>query len=185
MENHLTGLPFITNVSKEAGGINKDGKDAFNAYCEASGLTSFQHYEVEIQKLIKDWDAVESAALSLLNIMEALTTGLWKKIDQKKKEAKKAAKKKEFLGICKIDSANQKLDDAMEVDGEDHDTVKGMIGKRFDKKISKAKAKDKKEKRKKLFGQRKKPSAGARKNWSEWCKKCDRRWERRALSIKK
>ena len=61
-----------------------------------------------MQKMITDWDAVESAALSLLNIMEALTTGLWKKIDQKKKEAKKAAKKKEFLGICRIDSANQK-----------------------------------------------------------------------------
>ena len=51
VENHLTGLPFITNVSKEAGGIDKDGRDAFNAYCEASGLKSFENwYEVEMQK---------------------------------------------------------------------------------------------------------------------------------------
>ena len=84
--------------------------------------------------------------------MEALTTGLWKKIDQKKKEAKKAAKKKEFLGIFKIDSANQKLDDAMEVDGEEHDTLTSLIAKQMDKKILKAKAKDKKEKRKNSSG---------------------------------
>ena len=40
----------------------------------------------------------------------------------------------------------------MEVDGKDHDTVRGMIGKELDKKISKAKAKDKKDKRKNSSG---------------------------------
>ena len=72
----------------------------------------------------------------------------------------------------------------MEVDGEEHDILNSLIAKQMDNKISKAKAKDKKGKDKKLFGQRKNPSAGARKNWSEWSKRCDRRWERRALSFK-
>ena len=93
---------------------------------------------------------IEKTALSLLNATESLTTGLWKKIDQKKKDAKKAAKKKEFLGIAKIDSANQKLDDAMEVDGEEHDVLTSLIAKQLDKKISKAKSKDKKKREKTL-----------------------------------
>ena len=37
-------------------------------------------YEVEKPK-IKDWDAVASAAFSLFEIMEALTSDLWNKID--------------------------------------------------------------------------------------------------------
>ena len=153
VDDHLTGLPFITNVLKEAGGIKKDGKDAFDVYCKASGLISFENFkEANENKFSQDWDVIEKTALSLLNAMEALTTGLWKKIDQKKKDAKKAAKKKEFLGICKIDSANQKLDDAMEVDGEEHDVLQSLIAKQLDKKITKAKAKDKKDKRKNSSG---------------------------------
>ena len=121
---------------KRRGGINQDGEDAFSAYCKASGLKSYENwYEVETPRINgKYWDAVASAAFSLFEIMEALTSDLWNKIDQKKEEVKKAAKRKDFFGICKIDSANQKLDDAVEVDGEDHDTVKGMIGREFDKK---------------------------------------------------
>ena len=54
---------------------------------------------------------------------------------------------KKFLGTSKIDSANKKLDDVMEVEGISNETMKSMIGKEVDKKLNKEKAKEKKEKR--------------------------------------
>ena len=54
---------------------------------------------------------------------------------------------REFLGISKIDSANKKLDDAMEVEGNSNETLKSMMRKEMDKKLNKEKAKEKKEKR--------------------------------------
>ena len=59
---------------------------------------------------------------------------------------------KEFLGISKIDSANKKLDDAMEVEDDSNETLKIMMGKEMDKKLNKSKAKEKKEKRKNSLG---------------------------------
>ena len=56
----------------------------------------------------------------------------------------------EFLGISKIDSANKKLDDAMEVEDNSKETLKSMMGKEMDKKLNKAKAKEKKKKEKTL-----------------------------------
>ena len=67
------------------------------------------------------------------------------------------------MGLSKIDSANEKIDEAMEVDGKDNETIKSMMGKEIDKKLNRAKAKEKREKRKKLFGRRQKPSTGAKK----------------------
>ena len=82
--------------------------------------------------------------------MQTLTSDLWHKLCKKKEDAVKAGRVKEFLGISKIDSANKKLDDAMEVEGDDNETMKSMMGKELDKKLNKAKAKEKKEKRKTL-----------------------------------
>ena len=117
-----------------------------------------------------DWKAVEAAALSLFTMLESLTSDLWHKINKKKEDAVQAGKVKEFLGISKINPANKKLDDAMEVEGDDNETMKSMMGKEIDRKLNRAKAKEKREKRKKLFGRRQNPSAGAKKNWSEWLK---------------
>ena len=59
----------------------------------------------------------------------------------------------------------------MEVEGDDNETMKIMMGKEIVKKLNKAKAKEKREKKKKLFGHRQKPTAGADTNWSEWRKR--------------
>ena len=148
--NHFNGLPFIENVPDEAGGFDKDGHDAFGLYCETSHLKSNEHWaNIEKPKIeTTDWKAVHVAALSLFNIMQTLTSDLWHKLCKKKEDAVKAGRVKEFLGISKIDSANKKLDDAMEVEGDDNETMKSMMGKELDKKLNKAKAKEKKEKRK-------------------------------------
>ena len=66
-------------------------------------------------------------------MMQSLTSDLWYRISKKKEDAVLAGKVKEFLGISKIDSANRKLDDAMEVDGDDNKTMKSMVGKEIDK----------------------------------------------------
>ena len=50
--------------------------------------------------------------------------------------------------------------------------------------MNKKKAKEKKKKRKILFGRRQNPSAGALKNWSEWLKRHKRRWKRKAAFVK-
>ena len=55
---------------------------------------------------------------------------------------------KEFLGISKVDSTNKELDNAMEVEGGDNETMKSMTEKEIDKKLNKAKAKEKREKEK-------------------------------------
>ena len=74
------------------------------------------------------------------------------KLQSKKKKPKKAAKKKEFMGIFCVDSANQKLDDAMEVKGDEQTTLRSLINKEVDKKVAKSKSKEKKEKRKNSSG---------------------------------
>ena len=83
-----------------------------------------------------------------------------------------AGKVKEFLGISKIDSTNKKMDDAMEVQGDDNETTKSIMGRKLDKQLNKAKAKtkEKREKRKTLRPTAK-TTAGADKNWSEWRKR--------------
>ena len=73
----------------------------------------------------------------------------------------------------------------MEVEGDNNEKMNIMMGKEIDKKLNKAKAKEKREKRKKLFGRRQKPTAGADKNWSEWQKRHKQRWKRKAVLIKK
>ena len=83
-------------------------------------------------------------------MMESLTSDLWHTISKKKEDAVLAGKVKEFLGISKIDSANKKLDDAMEVEGDDNETMKSMMGKEIDKKLNKAKAKEKERREKTL-----------------------------------
>ena len=90
---------------------------------------------------------------------------------------------KKFLGTSKIDSANKKLDDVMEVEGISNETMKSMIGKEVDKKLNKEKAKEKKEKEK-IFGQQQNPFSGLPKNWSEWLKRHQRRWKRKTVFIK-
>ena len=52
--NHLTGLPFTIDVLKEAGGIRKDCEDAFEAYCQISGLKRYDNWhEVENPRLMQ------------------------------------------------------------------------------------------------------------------------------------
>ena len=101
---------------------------------------------------LRDQATIKKCALLLFENMEALTTKLWSNINKKKENAKKGAKIKEFLGIHKIDSINKKLDNAMEVKGEDATTVNNIIDKRIDKKISKAKANEKKREAKNSLG---------------------------------
>ena len=55
-----------------------------------------------------------------------------------------------------------------------------MMGKEMDKNWIKEK-----QKRKKLFGWRQNPSAGAHKNWSEWLKRHQQWWKRKTAIIKK
>ena len=76
--NHLTGLSFIKNLPKEAGGADQDGDDAFGLYCETSGLKSHENWtNVEKPKINKNgWRAVEIAALSLFNTMQNPTSDL-------------------------------------------------------------------------------------------------------------
>ena len=62
--------------------------------------------------------------------MQNLTSDLWHKLSKKKEDAVLAGKVKEFLGISKIDSTNKKLDDAMEVEGNNNETMENMMGKR-------------------------------------------------------
>ena len=135
MGNHFTGLPFIKNVSKEARGFDKDGDNAFSLYCESSGLTSCENWTNAERPKIKedDWDAVAPTAVSLFEIMQNLTSDLWHKLCKKEEDAILAGKMKEFLGISKIDSANKKLDDVMEVEGGSNETLNSMMGKEVDK----------------------------------------------------
>merc|ERR1711966_551738 len=147
--NHLNGLPFIENVPDEAGGFEQDGDGAFGLYCETSHLKSNEHWaNAEKPKIEEnDWKAVKIVALSLFNIMQTPTSDLWHNFFKKKEDAVKEGTVKEFLGISKINSANKKLDDAMEVEGDDNETMKIMMGKELEKKLNKAKAKKKKKKK--------------------------------------
>ena len=85
--NYLTGLPFIENVSKEAGGFDQDGDDAFGLHYESSGLKSYENWtNVKKPKINEnDWRAIETAALSLFDIMQNLTSDLWYKLSKKKR----------------------------------------------------------------------------------------------------
>ena len=78
---------------------------------------------------------------------------------------------------------------AMEVEGDDNETMKIIMGKELGKKSNKAKAKEKREKRKekkekKTLFRRQKPTAGADKNWTEWRKRHRQRWKRKTALIK-
>ena len=66
-------------------------------------------------------------------MMQSLISDLWHKISKKKEDAVLDGRVKEFLGISKIDSANKKLDDAMEVKGDNNETMKSIMGKEIDK----------------------------------------------------
>ena len=129
--NHITGLPFIENVSKEAGGFDQDGDNAFGLYCKSSGLKSYEKWtNVENPKINEDDRiSIETVALSLFDIMQNLTSDLWHKLSKKKEDAIKAGRVKEFLGISKVDSTDKKLDDAMEVEDDSNETMKSMMGK--------------------------------------------------------
>ena len=69
--NHLTGHPFIENVSKEAGGSDKDGDGTFDFYCESSGFKSDDDWTSVKKPKIKedDWYLVAATAPSLFDIM--------------------------------------------------------------------------------------------------------------------
>ena len=94
--------PLPQTNPKTGGGIAQDGIDAFDAYCLASQLIGQENWQNNIQPKIGDSDdeAVATAALSLFDIMEALTTGLWNKLAEKKEVAKLAGHKKEFFRHC-------------------------------------------------------------------------------------
>ena len=144
---HLTTLPFAVNTDEQARGTTQDGIDAFSAYCQASYMTDYQHYEKLVEPLIKQGDqaTINKCALLYFEQMEALIKKLWSNIDKKKEKAKKGAKIKEFWVSTKcIDSSNKKLGSAMEVDDEDATTVNNIIDKRVDKRHPKQKPKGKK-----------------------------------------
>jgi len=81
----------------------------FGLYCKSSGLKSYENWtNVENPKTNeKDWRAIETAALSLFDIMQNLTSDLWHKLSKKKENAILAGKMKEFLGISRVDNTNK------------------------------------------------------------------------------
>ena len=60
MGNHITGLPFIKNVPKEAGGLDQNGDDTFRLYCEISGLKSYKNW-TNIEKPKNEQKRLESS----------------------------------------------------------------------------------------------------------------------------
>jgi len=87
--NHLTGLPLIKNVSKEAGGFDKDGDGAFDLYCESFGFKSGDDWtSVEKPKIKEDdWYTVAATAPFLFYTMQKLTSDLRHTLRQKKEDA--------------------------------------------------------------------------------------------------
>ena len=92
--NHLTGHPFIQNISKKAGGFDKDGDVAFDLYCESSDFKSGDDWTSVRKPKIKedDWYAVAAAAPFLFDTMQKLTSDLWHKLCKKKEDAILAGK---------------------------------------------------------------------------------------------
>ena len=110
MGNHLAHLPFTL---REGDNVER-GIDAFEAYRQTSYLGDWEDLYNQLTE--SDHDLIAEAGSELFEMMSKLTTELWTSLDKKKTESEVAGKKEEFLGFNMIDSANKKLDEAMDID---------------------------------------------------------------------
>ena len=143
MGDHLSHLPFTL---REGDNVAR-GIDAFKAYRQESHLDKWEEkYKTQVAE--EDHDLIAEAGFQLFDTMTKLTTELWATLDKKKADSEVAGMKEEFLGLNMVDSANQKLDEAMEIDDSEDKKIGAIIDKRINARLNKQKSQEKKEKRK-------------------------------------